>query len=105
MLADHLHLLPDDWAFVAVGYGKKPYQPQWQKNPLTKPQLTAEIDTGRAVAIGVLAGPASGGLLFLDHDGISAGEILDNLNIPLSSLPKSWAVTSGRNGQIGRAHV
>jgi hypothetical protein len=100
LLTDHLHLLPDDWAFVAVGHGKKPYQPQWQKNPLTKPQLTAEITAGRAVAIGVLAGPQSGGLLFLDHDGISAGEILDNLNIPLSSLPKSWAVTSGRNGRL-----
>jgi predicted P-loop ATPase len=99
-LSHHLASLPDDWGFVAVGHGKRPYQPQWQKNPLTKQQLTAEIDAGRAVAIGVIAGPQSGGILFVDHDGISAGEILDSLGVPLRDLPKSWAVTSGRDGRL-----
>jgi len=99
-LLDQLSLLPDDWGYVAVGYGKRPYQPEWQKNPLTKEQLTAEINAGRAVAIGVIAGPQSGGLLFVDHDGISAGEILDKLGVPLRDLPKSWAVTSGRDGRL-----
>lgn len=99
-LLDQLAQLPDDWGYVAVGHGKRPYQPEWQKNPLTKQALTAEIQSGRAVAIGVIAGPASGGLLFVDHDGISAGEILDKLGIPLRDLPKSWAVTSGRNGRL-----
>ena len=99
-LLDQLSRLPDDWGYVAVGHGKRPYQPQWQKNPLTKQQLTAEINAGRAIAIGVIAGPQSGGLLFVDHDGISAGEILDKLAIPLRDLPKSWAVTSGRDGRL-----
>jgi hypothetical protein len=99
-LTDQLASLPDDWGYVAVGQGKRPYQPGWQKNPLTKQQLTAEITAGRAVAIGVIAGPQSGGLLFVDHDGISAGEILDKLGVPLRDLPKSWAVTSGRNGRL-----
>ena len=99
-LLQQLAILPDDWGYVAVGHGKRPYQPQWQKNPLTKQQLTVEINSGRAVAIGVIAGPQSGGLLFVDHDGISAGEILDKLGTPLSDLPKSWAVTSGRNGRL-----
>lgn len=99
-LLNQLALLPDDWGFVAVGHGKRPYQHEWQKNPLSKQQLTAEINSGRAVAIGVIAGPQSGGLLFVDHDGISAGEILDKLGIPLRDLPKSWAVTSGRNGRL-----
>lgn len=99
-LLDQLSLLPDDWGYVAVGYGKRPYQPEWQKNPLIKEQLTAEINAGRAVAIGVIAGPQSGGLLFVDHDGISAGEILDKLGVPLRDLPKSWAVTSGRDGRL-----
>ena len=49
---------------------------------------------------GVLAGPQSGGLLFVDHDGISAGEVLDKLGVPLRDLPKSWAVTSGRTGRL-----
>ena len=99
-LLDQLALLPDDWGFVAVGHGKRPYQPEWQKHPLTKAALTTEIQSGRAVAIGVIAGPQSGGLLFVDHDGISAGEILDKLGIPLRDLPKSWAVTSGRDGRL-----
>ena len=99
-LIQQLATLPDDWGYVAVGHGKRPYQPQWQKNPLTKQQLTAEIQSGRAVAIGVIAGPQSGGLLFVDHDGISAREILDKLGVPLRDLPKSWAVTSGRDGRL-----
>jgi hypothetical protein len=99
-LIQQLQALPDDWGFVAVGHGKRPYQPEWQKNPLTREQLTAEIEAGRAVAIGVIAGPQSGGLLFVDHDGISAGEILDKLGTPLRTLPKSWAVTSGRDGRL-----
>ncbi|MEB3319678.1 MAG: VapE domain-containing protein [Cyanobium sp.] len=99
-LVAQLDQLPDSWGFVAVGQGKRPYQPEWQKNPLTREQLAAEITAGRAAAIGVLAGPQSGGLLFVDHDGISAGEILDQIGVPLRDLPKSWAVTSGRNGRL-----
>lgn len=99
-LIQQLEQLPSEWGYVAVGQGKRPYQSEWQKNPLTKDQLTAEINTGHAVAIGVLAGPQSGGLLFVDHDGISAGEILDKFGVPLRDLPKSWAVTSGRTGRL-----
>lgn len=99
-LLDQLDQLPDSWGFVAVGQNKRAYQPDWPNKPLTKPKLTIEILSGRAMAIGVLAGPASGGLLFVDHDGISAGEILDRIGVPLRDLPKSWAVTSGRNGRL-----
>jgi len=99
-LIQQLIALPDTWGFVAVGQGKRPYQPEWQKKPLTRRELSAEIKAGRAVAIGVLAGPQSGGILFVDHDGISAGEVLEKLGIPLRDLPKSWAVTSGRIGRL-----
>jgi predicted P-loop ATPase len=74
--------------------------PQWQKNPLSKSQVTAELFAGRAVAVGVLAGPASGGLLFVDHDGLGASEVLQSLGTSLQELPKSWAVTSGRDGRL-----
>lgn len=99
-LVAQLDQLPTSWGFVAVGHGKRPYQTAWQENPLTRDQLAAEITAGRAVAIGVLAGPQSGGLLFVDHDGISAGEILESIGTPLRELPKSWAVTSGRDGRL-----
>jgi hypothetical protein len=99
-LLEQLQALPDDWALVAVGNNKRPYQPEWQHNPLTKKQVAAEIRAGRAKAVGVLAGPASGGLLFVDHDGISATEVLENLGAPLRDLPKSIACTSGRDGRF-----
>jgi hypothetical protein len=99
-LIEELHALPFEWGYVAVGHSKRPYQAKWQDNPLTPKQLTAEIEAGRAHAIGVIAGPQSGGLLFVDHDGISAGEVLESIGAPSRDLPKSWAVTSGRNGRF-----
>ena len=99
-LLDQLQALPDDWALVAVGNNKRPYQQDWPNNPLDKAAAAAEIKAGRAKAIGVIAGPASGGLLFVDHDGISATEVLERIGTPLRDLPKSMAVTSGRDGRF-----
>jgi predicted P-loop ATPase len=99
-LLKQLANIPDHWALVAVGNDKRPYQPEWQKNPISRVDLTAEISAGRAVAIGVIAGPQSGGLLFVDHDGLGASEVLEQIGAPLRDLPKSWAVTSGRDGRV-----
>ena len=115
-LLEQLQALPDDWGLVAVGNNKRPYHKDWQDSPLTKAQAAAEIIHGSEVeferngktetrlvsakAIGVLAGPASGGLLFIDHDGISATEVLEKIGAPLRDLPKSVAVTSGRDGRF-----
>jgi hypothetical protein len=99
-LLKQLANIPDHWALVAVGNDKRPYQPEWQKHPISREQLTAEITAGRAVAIGVIAGPQSGGLLFVDHDGLGASEVLEQIGAPLRDLPKSWAVTSGRDGRV-----
>jgi predicted P-loop ATPase len=98
-LLQQLARLPDHWAFVAVGANKRPYQDAWQDNPLTKAQVAAEIKAGRAKAVGVIAGPPSG-LLFVDHDGISATEQLEKLGLPLRDLPKSLAMTSGKDGRF-----
>jgi hypothetical protein len=92
--------LPADWSLVAVDGNKRPYQPAWQKSPLTKAQAAAEIKAGRAKAIGVIAGPLSNGLLFVDHDGISATAELERLGIPQRSLPPTAASTSGRDGRF-----
>lgn len=99
-LLAQLQALPGGWGLVAVGPNKRPYQDAWQDNPLDKPQAAAEITAGRAKAIGVLSGPPSNGLLFVDHDGISATEVLEKIGAPLSDLPKSVAVTSGRDGRF-----
>jgi predicted P-loop ATPase len=97
---DQLARLPDGWGFVAVDGEKRPYQKAWQDNPLTKEALTAELRSGHARAIGVCCGVPSGGLLFLDHDGKSASTILRDWGCPMSSLPRSWTVTSGRDGRF-----
>jgi predicted P-loop ATPase len=99
-LIDQLQALPDGWGLVAVDGSKRPYQPDWQHNALTKQQIAAEITAGRARAIGVIAGPTSGGLLFVDHDGLSATGKLEELGLPLRDLPKSLAMTSGRDGRF-----
>ena len=91
--------LPKEWRFVAV-QNKRPYQNDWQKNPLTRSQLFKEITAGRSTGIGVCCGTPSGGLLFLDHDGQSASEILTEWGFSVGSLPPSWMVTSGRVGRF-----
>jgi predicted P-loop ATPase len=97
---EELDRLPDGWGFVAVDGQKRPYQKAWQDNPLSKAKLAAELKAGRARAIGVCCGVPSGGLLFLDHDGKSASTILRDWGCPMSSLPRSWTVTSGRDGRF-----
>ena len=99
-LRDELSRLPDDWGFVAVDGQKRPYQSAWQDNPLNKDALLTELSSGRARAIGVCCGVPSGGLLFLDHDGKSASTLLAEWGLPLSSLPRSWVVKSGRDGRM-----
>ena len=112
-LLEQLQALPDAWGLVAVGSNKRPYLDDWQHQPLNKAAAAQQITTGtlftdrqgneylvKARAIGVLAGPASGGLLFVDHDGISATEVLEKIGAPLRDLPKSIAVTSGRDGRF-----
>ena len=99
-LLDQLQELPLSWGLVAVDGNKRPYQQNWQASPLTKEQAAAEIQSGRAKAIGVIAGPVSDGLLFLDHDGISATEQLERLGIPPRDLPRTAICTSGRDGRF-----
>lgn len=99
-LTEELARLPDGWGYVAVDDQKRPYQTKWQERPLDKAGLQAELDAGHAKAIGVCCGVPSGGLLFLDHDGRSASTILRDWGCPMSSLPRSWTVTSGRDGRF-----
>ena len=98
-IKDEILRLPKEWRFVAV-QNKRPYQNDWQKNPLTRSQLFKEITAGRSTGIGVCCGTPSGGLLFLDHDGQSASEILTEWGFSVGSLPPSWMVTSGRVGRF-----
>ena len=98
-IKEELSVLPKTWGYVAVK-NKRPYQNDWQNNPLKQSQLFKELVAKRSTGIGVCCGTPSGGLLFLDHDGPSAGKILGEWGFSLSSLPPSWMVTSGRVGRF-----
>jgi hypothetical protein len=100
-LSAQLAALPENLALVAVGAQKAPYQPGWQRTPLAKSAIEAEIQSGRCRAIGILAGPVSGGLVFLDHDGDSCDRLITNLaGVSLEkALPVTVGVTSGRPGR------
>ena len=98
-IKEELSALPKAWGYVAVK-NKRPYQNDWQNNPLKKSELIKELVAKRSTGIGVCCGTPSGGLLFLDHDGLSAAKILGEWGFSLSSLPPSWMVTSGRVGRF-----
>lgn len=99
-LLQQLAALPRHWSYVAVDGQKRPYMDGWQKNHISRAELGKEIKANRARAIGVCCGTPSGGLLFLDHDGKSASQMLESWGMPVSSLPPSWTVTSGRDGRF-----
>ena len=44
---EELFRLPKHWGFVAV-QNKRPYQNDWQNNPLTRSQLFKEISSNRS---------------------------------------------------------
>ena len=98
-LIEELSRLPAGWRYVAVNANKQPYQKNWQHNPLKRSELFTEIKSGKAKAIGVVAGEKSG-VMFLDHDGQSASDVLTSWGLSVSSLPPSWMVTSGRVGRF-----
>jgi hypothetical protein len=99
-LLAQLMKLPRNWSYVPVDGEKRPYIKDWQDGHITRAQLGNELKCGRAKAIGVCCGTLSGGLLFVDHDGKSASRLFDDWGIPVSSLPQSWTVTSGRDGRF-----
>lgn len=101
-LLAHLAVLPDSLALTAVGSKKAAYFAGWQKQGLTRDRLVAEINAGRATAIGLICGPLSGGVLIVDHDGASAGPLLQELTGG-ERLPPTWIWSSGRPGRWAAA--
>ena len=68
--------LPQQFRYVCCDSSKRPYDRQWQKNGLTLEQVKARTKEPRFASLGVLCGPASGGLIILDVDGERGWELL-----------------------------
>lgn len=101
-LLAQLALLPDCLALTAVGQNKAAYLANWPKQGLSRERLVAEINAGRAIAIGLICGPLSGGVLIVDHDVASAKPLLQEL-MGGASLPPTWIWSSGRQGRWAAA--
>ena len=92
--------LPTDWAYTPVT-DKKPLTDNWQNCPFSKNSVIQEIKKLRWTGIGALCGVPSGGLLFLDHDGESCDQLVEQLSgQPLAeALPRTVSFTSGKPGR------
>ncbi|AJD58985.1 plasmid replication protein, CyRepA1 family [Synechococcus elongatus] len=103
-LIDQLDRLPPNWRFCVVNSRKAPFDPGWQNNPLDHAAVAERIRSDRRVTgIGLLTGPASGGLIAVDFDGPTAHEALPE-GLTLTELPPTVAYTSGKPGRHQRLY-
>src|SRR4028119_382671 len=86
--------IPDTWPLVPV-VGKQPYQKNWVNKQCSRSEILAQLETGKATGVGLKLG---NGLLAIDIDGESAGQLLLKLS-GQNTLPVTTAWTSGRPGR------
>ncbi|MDP8934562.1 MAG: bifunctional DNA primase/polymerase, partial [Cyanobacteriota bacterium] len=89
-----LSKIPDTWSVVPV-VGKRPCKKNWVKKECDRSEILAELETGKATGVGLKLG---NGLLAVDIDGESAGQLLFKL-CGQNTLPVTTAWTSGRPGR------
>jgi Bifunctional DNA primase/polymerase, N-terminal len=89
-----LSKIPYPWSLVPV-VGKQPYQKNWVNKQYDRPEILAELQTGKATGVGLKLG---NGLLAVDIDGESAAKLLLKLS-GQNILPVTTAWTSGRPGR------
>ena len=89
-----LSKIPDTWPLVPV-VGKQPYKKNWVNKQCSRPEILAELETGKATGVGLKLG---NGLLAVDIDGESAAKLLLKLS-GQNTLPVTTAWTSGRPGR------
>jgi len=85
--------IPYSWPLVPV-VGKQPYQKNWVKKQCSRSEILAQLESGKATGVGLKLG---NGLLAVDIDGESAGQLLFKLS-GQNTLPVTTAWTSGRSG-------
>lgn len=88
--------IPDSWALTPVNGKKAPYRTDWQhESPLSRDELTREIQSGKAQGYGFRTGKISGGIVAIDCDGEPAHELAESLG----GLPPTVSFTSGKPGR------
>ncbi|MEA5472971.1 AAA family ATPase [Synechococcus sp. CCY9201] len=94
---------PDDWSFIPVA-GKATYVKSWAQRRMTFDELMQEYDKDhRYRGLGVITGEASGGLIALDIDGLTAAARLKAAigeeNYEKRGRETTMAWTSGKRGR------
>jgi hypothetical protein len=98
-------ILPELWQLTPLGKlnkktgkvdSKAPYYSDWTNKDFDRDFIKSEIDTGRAVGIGLRLGKPSGYVVAIDFDGQSAIDLGQEL---FGELPKTVTWTSGRPGR------
>ena len=92
-----LSKIPDPWSLVPV-VGKRPCKKNWVNKECSRSEILAELETGKATGIGLKLG---NGLLAVDIDGESAGQLLLKLS-GKNSLTDFFATTAWTSGRPGR---
>jgi hypothetical protein len=98
---DELSGLPSDWALLPLDGNKKPIDPAsgllmkgWARH---QGFSSDELQEVMPLAVGVLTGPVSGGLLAVDFDGPGSEERFQHIfGRPSSELPPSLSWSSGK---------
>ena len=97
----NLDLIPDDWALTPIGNHKNPYIDAWKNHPFDKTQIQKELESGRAKAVGLIAGNHYNNpfhLVWIDIDGESVWPVVKELSGTVDfsvSLPPTLTIHSG----------
>ncbi|CAA9320295.1 hypothetical protein AVDCRST_MAG84-1308 [uncultured Microcoleus sp.] len=89
--------IPYTWSLVPV-VGKQPYQKNWVNKECDRSKILAELQSGKATGVGLKLG---NGLLAVDIDGESAGQLLLKLS-GQNTLTDFFATTAWTSGRPGR---
>jgi hypothetical protein len=99
LLISELGKLPQEWALTPVKGNKACYRKNWQHEPaLSREELIAEINSGKAKGYGIRTGKVSGGIAAIDADGHAAHVKISELSGG-EQLPETVAFTSGKDGR------
>jgi phage/plasmid-associated DNA primase len=104
-----LDLIPSSWPLTPLGADKAPYIVGWQRSPLSVSEIADEIYENKAKAVGLISGPVGNepyGLVWVDVDGPSAFELVETLSTQKfeHALPKTLAISSGREGRVRKLY-
>lgn len=106
----NLDLIPDDWGLTPIGDKKNAYIDAWPNHPYDKQQIKKELESGKAKAVGLIAGNLYNNpyhLVWIDIDGESVWPVIEQMSGTSDisiSLPPTLTILSGRPGRERRLY-